>query len=114
MVKVFQAVSNANFWGLSVFGTGPDVFTKRSLPLVCLFKEKQAQCFHKFPSRFCLALVQCILWPSLGLRLLLPFARFLVFGFLHLVLTESVLSLAFIVLAKSFLTSWGRHSKGPC
>ena len=36
------------------------------------------------------------------------------FDFLHLVLIESVLSLAFIVLAKSFLTSWGRHSKGPC
>ena len=29
------------------------------------------------------------------------------FDFLHLVLIESVLSLAFIVLATSFLTSWG-------
>ena len=79
MVKAFQAVSNANFLGLRAFSTGPDFFGKRSLLLVCVSSRKSRRSVFRSLTRFCLALVQCILWPSLGLRLLLSFAHFLAF-----------------------------------
>ena len=80
MVKAFQAVSNAHFFGATCFWYWSRFFWKEKFAVgLCFFKEKQAQCFQKFPTRFCLALVQCILWPSLGLRLLLSFVHFLAF-----------------------------------
>ena len=68
------------FLGLRAFGTGPDFFGKRSLLLVCVSSRKSRRSvFRSSPPRFCLALVQCILWPSLGLGLLLSFVHFLAF-----------------------------------